>query len=76
MTAQTRSVRVLSASLVAAVAWLGQPAAEQSSRVTIRAARLIDGRGQSATNQVVTISGAKIERVAAGTGAVTYDLAR
>jgi imidazolonepropionase-like amidohydrolase len=42
--------------------------------ITIRAARVIDGRGGVQQNAVVTIRGSKIERVAPGTGAVTYDL--
>jgi imidazolonepropionase-like amidohydrolase len=42
--------------------------------ITIRAARLIDGRGQMATNQMVTIRGSKIERVTPATGTATVDL--
>ncbi len=42
--------------------------------ITIRAARLIDGRGQMATNQMVTIRGSKIERVTPATGTATFDL--
>jgi imidazolonepropionase-like amidohydrolase len=42
--------------------------------ITIRAARVIDGRGGVQQNAVVTVRGAKIERVAPAAGAVTYDL--
>jgi imidazolonepropionase-like amidohydrolase len=50
------------------------PDAQTPGPITIRAARLIDGRGQSAANQMVTIRGSKIERVAAAAGEATYDL--
>jgi imidazolonepropionase-like amidohydrolase len=49
-----------------------QPAA--ANPITIRVARLLDGRGAVATNQMVTIRGSKIERVGPATGAATYDL--
>src|SRR5207253_1789863 len=42
--------------------------------VTIRAAQMIDGRGGVQRNVVVTVRGAKIERVAPAAGKVTYDL--
>jgi imidazolonepropionase-like amidohydrolase len=48
--------------------------AQTPASITIRAARLIDGRGQTATNQLVTIRGSKIERIAPATGTATYDL--
>lgn len=48
--------------------------AQAPETMTLRAARVIDGRGGSATNQVITIRGSKIERVDAGSGAVTHDL--
>jgi imidazolonepropionase-like amidohydrolase len=70
-----RALVFVAAGAALAGAMLARPAAQPPAAITIRAARLIDGRGQSAANQVVTISGSKIERVAAGTGAVTYDLA-
>lgn len=41
---------------------------------TIRAARVIDGRGKTATNQTITVRGSKIETVGAKTGAATFDL--
>ena len=48
--------------------------AQAPAPITLRAARLIDGRGQSTANQVVTVRGSKIERVAPASGAATYDL--
>lgn len=42
--------------------------------VTVRAARVIDGRGQVTTNHVVTIRGSKIAQVGSSAGNVTYDL--
>jgi imidazolonepropionase-like amidohydrolase len=59
---------------LAAIAPSATPHAQTPEEVTIRAARLIDGRGQSAAAQTVTIRGSKIVRVGAVTGAVTYDL--
>ena len=48
--------------------------AQAPAPITLRAARLIDGRGQSTANQMVTIRGSKIERVGPASGAATYDL--
>ena len=42
--------------------------------ITIRAGRLLDGRGASAGSLVVTIAGDKITSVGSGEGGVTYDL--
>jgi aminopeptidase N len=42
--------------------------------ITIRAARVIDGRGGTASNQAITIRGSKIESVGPATGTPTYDL--
>jgi aminopeptidase N len=42
--------------------------------ITLRVARVIDGRGGSATNQTITIRGSKIERVGPATGKPTIDL--
>lgn len=49
-------------------------AQQQSGAVTIRAARLIDGKGGVQQAATVTVRGSTIERVAAATGAVTHDL--
>jgi aminopeptidase N len=45
-----------------------------TSPISLRVARLIDGRGGVAANQMVTIRGSKIERVGPATGTPTYDL--
>jgi imidazolonepropionase-like amidohydrolase len=47
---------------------------EPKGPVTIRAARLIDGRGGQASNVVVKVEDDKIVSVGAADGAVTYDL--
>ncbi|MGQ0735386.1 MAG: amidohydrolase family protein [Acidobacteriota bacterium] len=71
----TARTLAFTSSLVAATCAVAVLAAQSAPPITIRAARLIDGRGQAATNQVVTVRGSKIERVAsAAAGAVTYDL--
>ena len=65
-------MRVLSTCvLVAAVAPL---LAQTSPAVTIRAGRIIDGRGGSANGVVVAIKDGKIASVGNTAGAVTYDL--
>jgi imidazolonepropionase-like amidohydrolase len=48
--------------------------AQPTDALTIRAARLIDGRGHLLTNQTVTVRGSKIERVSSSSGTPTYDL--
>jgi imidazolonepropionase-like amidohydrolase len=58
----------------AALAALGPAGAQAPSEITIRAARVIDGRGQSAATETVTVRGSKIVRVGDVTGAVTHDL--
>jgi imidazolonepropionase-like amidohydrolase len=53
------------------------PARQQSQPqpITIRAARVIDGKGGVQQNAVVTVRGSKIDRVAAApSGSVTHDL--
>jgi imidazolonepropionase-like amidohydrolase len=42
--------------------------------ITIRAARVLDGRGATLTNAVVEVQGAKIVKIDQRTGPVTYDL--
>ena len=57
---------------------LGQLAAQgrgaQQQPLTIRAARVLDGRGATITNGVVEVLGTKITAVDRRTGPVTYDL--
>jgi len=58
-----------------AVAFASTIAAQQPpAPITIRAARVIDGKGGVQQNAVVTVRGPKIERVAPVSGAVTHDL--
>jgi imidazolonepropionase-like amidohydrolase len=62
---------ILTGTLDVAVAQRGQNSA------TIKAARVIDGRGNVLTDTVVTVTGSKITAVGpqrAGTGPITYDL--
>ncbi len=49
-------------------------AAAQTSPITIRAARVIDGRGNVLQNAVVEVQGSKITNVDQRSGPVTYDL--
>ena len=49
-------------------------ATQTPETLTLRVARVIDGRGGSATNQMITIRGSKIERVGPASGTATYDL--
>jgi imidazolonepropionase-like amidohydrolase len=53
----------------------GAPA-QAPQTITIRAGRLIDGRGGSVTDAVIAIDGATITRVGRGTMNPTYDLSR
>jgi imidazolonepropionase-like amidohydrolase len=48
--------------------------APATDTITIRAARVLDGRGKTLTNGVVEIRGAKIVKVDQRRGAVTHDL--
>jgi imidazolonepropionase-like amidohydrolase len=50
--------------------------AQPPQTVTIRAGRLIDGRGGSQQNVVVTLRDGKIASIAKADGPVTYDLSR
>src|SRR5262245_34282551 len=52
------------------------PLAQQppTSTITIRAARVLDGRGRTITNAVVEVQGTKIVKVDQRQGPVTYDL--
>ena len=63
-----RSIALL---LVAAFSTIS---AQQPERVTIRAGRLLDGKGSAQKNVVVSVRGSKIDGLAAATGAVTHDL--
>src|SRR6185436_10160649 len=51
-------------------------AAQAPSSITIRAGRLLDGRGGSQQNVVVTVRDGKIAAVGKSGGAVTHDLSK
>lgn len=56
---------------------LAAAAGSQTPRtVTIRAGRLIDGKGGSRQNVVVTLSGSKIASIGTSSAPVTYDLSK
>src|SRR5687768_10159963 len=62
-------------SIATVVCLLASAALAQSQpTITVRAARIIDGRGQVTTNQTVIVRGSTIERIATPSGAVTHDL--
>src|SRR5437763_14700695 len=59
------------------VAWLGglhAPARAQDQPITIRAARVIDGKGKTLQNATVEVRGSKIVKIDQRSGPVTYDL--
>jgi imidazolonepropionase-like amidohydrolase len=49
---------------------------QQSQTITIRAGRLLDGRGGSSRDLVISVTGDKVTRIGSGEGGVTYDLSR
>ena len=51
-------------------------AAQTPQPVTIRVGRLIDGKGSSQQNVVVTLNGSKIVSIGKSNGPVTYDLSK
>jgi imidazolonepropionase-like amidohydrolase len=67
---------LLTLSVLLASTVTGPPpvAAHQDAAVTIRAARLFDGRGQMLTNRVVEVRGSTIVTIDDRSGPVTYDL--
>ncbi len=73
----TALLAAIIAALSAALFVLGAtslPAQQPGAPVTIRAARVFDGRGAVQRNVVVTVRGPEIERVAPASGVVSYDL--
>lgn len=50
--------------------------AQSPSAISIRAARVLDGRGGVVENGVIDIAGSKITNIAQRAGPVTYDWAR
>src|SRR5262245_12665933 len=65
---------LLVASISTSVSSVASVAAQQPDRVTIRAGRLIDGKGGVQQNMVVAIRGSKIESITSSPGAVSHDL--
>jgi len=59
--------------VLAAAVWSAVPA-QTASPVTIRAGRVLDGRGGVARDVVLQIEDGRIARVGRGTGKATYDL--
>ncbi len=69
-----RAPRRLTVATLAACLLVVTTPAQTPPTMTVRAARVLDGRGGVAANQTVTVRGPAIESVAAASGAVTYDL--
>jgi imidazolonepropionase-like amidohydrolase len=67
-------VVILGLAAVAAVAGHAQATPAQTDAVTIRAARVLDGKGGSRSNAVVEVRGSKIVAIDTRRGAVTRDL--
>jgi len=65
-----RRALVLSCALIAS----GPLAAQPPASITIRAGRVLDGRGGAATDVILQIDDGRITRVGRGTGKTTYDL--
>jgi imidazolonepropionase-like amidohydrolase len=53
---------------------VSQPSGQTPAPITIRAARVLDGRGQTLARTTVTVRGSKIAQVGQVDGAVTHDL--
>jgi imidazolonepropionase-like amidohydrolase len=62
---------ILSAAAIAVTTLAAQP-----PTMTIRAGTLLDGRGGTARNAVITVQNGRITGVGSSAGAVTYDLSR
>ena len=73
MTTVTRSLSITALATVI-VAGCAANGFAQAQSVTIRAARVVDGRGKVITNAVVEVRGDKIVAVDQRSGPVTYDL--
>jgi imidazolonepropionase-like amidohydrolase len=71
---RSRSVIVTLAGLLAGLAFEATDARGQDQTVTIRAARVLDGKGGSLQNATVEVKGAAIVKVDQRAGPVTYDL--
>src|SRR5207245_9447265 len=69
----TRSCRIIFGGIAYALG-LAAIAAAQDQPVTIRAARVIDGKGKTLQNATVEVRGSKIVKLDQRSGPVTYDL--
>jgi imidazolonepropionase-like amidohydrolase len=68
-------MRIRMLSTISLIGLAGSVGIGQTPQIsTIRAARLIDGRGQTGTNQMVSVRGSKIEGVGAVSGTPSIDL--
>jgi imidazolonepropionase-like amidohydrolase len=65
---------VRAAAIVVAAAWTSVAAQQPSAPITIRAARMLDGRGGVQSNAVIAVRGSKIASVGTATGQVSHDL--
>jgi imidazolonepropionase-like amidohydrolase len=65
---------VIAGCVVAATVSRTTRAQDQTKMITIRAARMLDGRGKVVTNAVIEVQGSKITKIDQRKGAVTYDL--
>jgi imidazolonepropionase-like amidohydrolase len=77
MCAMQRSILVSLPLMLAAFSSSGPSATEQQAAgapITIRAGRLLDGRGNMQQNVVIEVSDGRITKVGPRTGPVTYDL--
>jgi imidazolonepropionase-like amidohydrolase len=69
-------MRVALALICTTVALASVAIGQSSQPVTIRAGRLIDGKGGSQQNVVITLNGSKIAAIGKANGPVTYDLSK
>ena len=69
-----RVVTIALARLAGAILLAAVPALAQEQSVTVRAARVLDGKGTSLANATVEIRGGKIVAIDQRTGPVTHDL--
>jgi imidazolonepropionase-like amidohydrolase len=62
--------------IVCLVGWFGTTASAQTDAVTIRAGTLIDGRGHTTRDVVITVRDGRIVKLGASSESVTRDLSR
>src|SRR5215204_345194 len=67
---------LVTALLPIAMLALSSPPAQRSDTVTIRAGRLLDGRGGTQRDVVVTVRGGQIVSIGKASGPVTHDLSK